>query len=59
MTYNMLLTAITSLGSIMGKICSQLCRKEHRGGFFLTGARTHGKDSVITTNPTVLPEALY
>lgn len=29
------------------------------GGFFLTGARTHGKDSVITTNSTVLPEALY
>lgn len=28
------------------------------GEFFLTGARTHGQDSVITANSTVLPEAL-
>lgn len=59
MTYNMLLTAIMSLGSIMGKICKSAMQKGTPGGFFLTGARTHGKDSVITTNSTVLPEALY
>lgn len=29
------------------------------GRLFLTGARTHGQGFVITTNSTVLPEAMY